>query len=131
VDGRERCRNCNCRRERSIDDDGYEFRAERAAASMNMITRDVARLPVPAILTQGFRPFFLAAGLWSAMALALSTGSAGGAAASGLWARRRRRWFRNGRTTVDELIGDKVERPAPIAEVVSVGTSCCDGRALR
>jgi uncharacterized protein involved in response to NO len=38
---------------------------------MNMITRDVARRPVPAILTQGFRPFFLAAGLWSAIALAL------------------------------------------------------------
>jgi uncharacterized protein involved in response to NO len=36
-----------------------------------MITRDVARRPVPAFLTQGFRPFFLAAGLWSAMALAL------------------------------------------------------------
>jgi uncharacterized protein involved in response to NO len=26
---------------------------------------------VPAFLTQGFRPFFLAAGLWAAMALAL------------------------------------------------------------
>ena len=34
-------------------------------------TRDVIRHPTPALLTQGFRPFFLAAGLWSAAALAL------------------------------------------------------------
>jgi len=32
---------------------------------------DVARRPTPTFLTQGFKPFFLAAGLWSAAALAL------------------------------------------------------------
>ena len=33
--------------------------------------RDAARRSTPAFLTHGFRPFFLAAGLWSAAALAL------------------------------------------------------------
>src|ERR1700722_1175100 len=34
-------------------------------------TGDVIRRPMPALLTQGFRPFFLAAVFWSAAALAL------------------------------------------------------------
>lgn len=34
-------------------------------------SRSTARRPAPAFLTQGFRPFFLAAALWSAAALAL------------------------------------------------------------
>jgi len=38
---------------------------------MSIVAGDVARRPTPAFLTQGFRPFFLAAGLWSATALAL------------------------------------------------------------
>ncbi|MGO8918950.1 MAG: NnrS family protein [Stellaceae bacterium] len=38
---------------------------------MSIAARDAARRPTPAFLTQGFRPFFLAAGLWSAAALAL------------------------------------------------------------
>jgi uncharacterized protein involved in response to NO len=38
---------------------------------MTIAGRHVARRPTPAFLTQGFRPFFLAAGLWSATALAL------------------------------------------------------------
>jgi uncharacterized protein involved in response to NO len=38
---------------------------------MNSVAGDVARPPTPTFLTQGFRPFFLAAGLWSAAALAL------------------------------------------------------------
>jgi uncharacterized protein involved in response to NO len=38
---------------------------------MSIAIGDRVRRPVPAFLTQGFRPFFLAAGLWSAMALAL------------------------------------------------------------
>ena len=38
---------------------------------MSIAARDAARRPVPAFLTQGFRPFFLAAGLWSATAIAL------------------------------------------------------------
>jgi uncharacterized protein involved in response to NO len=38
---------------------------------MNIAAEDVMRPPAPAFLTQGFRPFFLAAGLWSAAALAL------------------------------------------------------------
>ncbi len=40
--------------------------------SVNTLAADAARqLPLPAFLTHGFRPFFLAAGLWSAAALAL------------------------------------------------------------
>jgi uncharacterized protein involved in response to NO len=38
---------------------------------MNIVDGDMARRPTPAFLTQGFRPFFLAAGVWSAVALAL------------------------------------------------------------
>jgi uncharacterized protein involved in response to NO len=38
---------------------------------MNVAARDSVGRPFPAHLTQGFRPFFLAAGLWSAVALAL------------------------------------------------------------
>jgi len=38
---------------------------------MNNVAGDGARRPAPAFLSQGFRPFFLAAGLWSASALAL------------------------------------------------------------
>src|SRR5579863_6918427 len=38
---------------------------------MSIAARDAARHPAPAFLTQGFRPFFLAAGLWSATAIAL------------------------------------------------------------
>src|SRR5580698_5204490 len=38
---------------------------------MNIVTGDVARPSTLTLLTQGFRPFFLAAGLWSAAALAL------------------------------------------------------------
>lgn len=38
---------------------------------MSIVARDAARRLAPAFLTQGFRPFFLAAGLWSATAIAL------------------------------------------------------------
>jgi uncharacterized protein involved in response to NO len=38
---------------------------------MNIAAEDVARLPTLTFLTQGFRPFFLAAGLWSTAAIAL------------------------------------------------------------
>jgi uncharacterized protein involved in response to NO len=38
---------------------------------MSVATGDRVRRPMPVVLTQGFRPFFLAAGLWSATALAL------------------------------------------------------------
>jgi uncharacterized protein involved in response to NO len=38
---------------------------------MIIVTGEVARPPTPTFLTQGFRPFFLAAGLWSAAAMAL------------------------------------------------------------
>jgi len=38
---------------------------------MTIVAGDVAHRPPPAFLTQGFRPFFLAAGLWSAAAMAL------------------------------------------------------------
>ncbi|HMD64570.1 MAG TPA: NnrS family protein [Stellaceae bacterium] len=38
---------------------------------MNIVVGDVASPPAPTFLTQGFRPFFLAAGLWSAASLAL------------------------------------------------------------
>ncbi len=38
---------------------------------MSVVARDEARRPTPAFLTQGFRPFFLAAGFWAAAALAL------------------------------------------------------------
>jgi uncharacterized protein involved in response to NO len=38
---------------------------------MNIVAGDVASRSMPTLLTQGFRPFFLAAGLWSAAALAL------------------------------------------------------------
>ena len=38
---------------------------------MSIAARGVARRPDASFLTQGFRPFFLAAGLWSAAALAL------------------------------------------------------------
>ncbi len=38
---------------------------------MSLARGAVARRPTPAFLAQGFRPFFLAAGLWSAAALAL------------------------------------------------------------
>jgi uncharacterized protein involved in response to NO len=38
---------------------------------MSIAAGDVARRPTPAFLTQGFRPFFLAAGLWSATAIGL------------------------------------------------------------
>jgi uncharacterized protein involved in response to NO len=38
---------------------------------MSSFARDTASRPTPIFLTQGFRPFFLAAGLWSAVALAL------------------------------------------------------------
>ena len=38
---------------------------------MNIVAGDVASRSMPILLTQGFRPFFLAAGLWSAAALAL------------------------------------------------------------
>jgi uncharacterized protein involved in response to NO len=34
-------------------------------------TGDAIRRPLPAFLTYGFRPFFLAAGLWSAVALTI------------------------------------------------------------
>jgi len=48
---------------------------------MSIAAGDVARRATPAFLTQGFRPFFLAAGLWSATAvglwiLMLATGTA-------------------------------------------------------
>ena len=48
---------------------------------MNIVVGDVSSPPAPTFLTQGFRPFFLAAGLWSAASLALwivmfATGSA-------------------------------------------------------
>src|SRR5215469_9196853 len=36
-------------------------------------TDDATRRPMPVLLTYGFRPFFLAAGLWSTVALALWT----------------------------------------------------------
>jgi uncharacterized protein involved in response to NO len=38
---------------------------------MSIAAQDTARPPTPAFLTLGFRPFFLAAGLWSAAAIAL------------------------------------------------------------
>ncbi|VTZ49831.1 NnrS family protein [Methylocella tundrae] len=38
---------------------------------MNVAAKDPVNRATPALLTQGFRPFFLAAGLWSAVALAL------------------------------------------------------------
>ena len=38
---------------------------------MSVAVRDRARRPTPAFLTQGFRPFFLGAGLWSVTALAV------------------------------------------------------------
>jgi uncharacterized protein involved in response to NO len=39
---------------------------------MNTLAADAAtHRPVPTFLTHGFRPFFLAAGLWSASALLL------------------------------------------------------------
>jgi uncharacterized protein involved in response to NO len=38
---------------------------------MNIAAQSVARSPTATFLTQGFRPFFLAAGLWSAAAIAL------------------------------------------------------------
>jgi hypothetical protein len=38
---------------------------------MNIAAEDAMRPSAPSLLTQGFRPFFLAAGLWSAVALAL------------------------------------------------------------
>ena len=38
---------------------------------MNIAAEDVTRRPAPTFLTRGFRPFFLAAGLWSAAAIAL------------------------------------------------------------
>ena len=38
---------------------------------MSIVARDAAQRLSPAFLTQGFRPFFLAAGLWSATAIAL------------------------------------------------------------
>lgn len=38
---------------------------------MNMIIDDPRRRSIPTFLSYGFRPFFLAAGLWSAMAVAL------------------------------------------------------------
>lgn len=37
---------------------------------MSIVARDAARCQATAFLTQGFRPFFLAAGLWSATAVA-------------------------------------------------------------
>jgi uncharacterized protein involved in response to NO len=48
---------------------------------MNIVVGDVSSPPAPTFLTQGFRPFCLAAGLWSAASLALwivmfATGSA-------------------------------------------------------
>jgi uncharacterized protein involved in response to NO len=48
---------------------------------MNVVVGDMASPPAPTFLTQSFRPFFLAAGLWSAASLALwivmfATGSA-------------------------------------------------------
>ena len=44
-----------------------------AERSMTMVRSDArsCKRNVPAFLTQGFRPFFLAAGLWAAVALAL------------------------------------------------------------
>jgi len=38
---------------------------------MSIAADDIARSPTPTFLTLGFRPFFLAAGLWSAVAVAL------------------------------------------------------------
>ena len=38
---------------------------------MNIATEDVARPPTLTFLTQGFRPFFLVGGTWSATAIAL------------------------------------------------------------
>jgi uncharacterized protein involved in response to NO len=38
---------------------------------MNIADDDIARSPTPTFLTLGFRPFFLAAGLWAAAAIAL------------------------------------------------------------
>ena len=38
---------------------------------MSIIAEDLTRRRMPTLLTQGFRPFFLAAGLWAAGALAL------------------------------------------------------------
>jgi uncharacterized protein involved in response to NO len=38
---------------------------------MNIAAEEIARSSTPTVLTQGFRPFFLAAGLWSAAAMAL------------------------------------------------------------
>jgi uncharacterized protein involved in response to NO len=38
---------------------------------MSVIAENVPRRPPPAFLTQGFRPFFLAAGLWAVVALGL------------------------------------------------------------
>ena len=38
---------------------------------MNIVAGDAAGPPMPTFLTQGFRPFFLAAGLWSVAALAI------------------------------------------------------------
>jgi uncharacterized protein involved in response to NO len=48
---------------------------------MSILAEDMANRPAPTFLTQGFRPFFLAAGIWSAASLALwivmfATGSA-------------------------------------------------------
>jgi uncharacterized protein involved in response to NO len=41
---------------------------------MNIAAEDLAWPPTPTFLTQGFRPFFLAAGFWSATAIALWVG---------------------------------------------------------
>jgi uncharacterized protein involved in response to NO len=41
---------------------------------MNIADEEVARPPTPTFLTQGFRPLFLAAGFWSAAAIALWVG---------------------------------------------------------
>ena len=38
---------------------------------MNSVAAGVTSRPAPAFLTQGFRPFFFAAGIWSVAALAL------------------------------------------------------------
>lgn len=38
---------------------------------MSLVAENRASRSIPALLTFGFRPFFLAAGLWSAVALAL------------------------------------------------------------
>jgi uncharacterized protein involved in response to NO len=48
---------------------------------MSVASHRAPAVGTPAVLTQGFRPFFLAAGLWSIVALAiwivmLATGSA-------------------------------------------------------